>query len=486
MGAASCDLPALVVSGGPMLNGKFCGQDIGSGTDVWRFSEDVRAGRMSVEQFLDAEGGMSRSAGHCMVMGTASTMGSMVEALGLGLPFNATLPAVDSRRYALAHIAGRRIVDLVEEDVRLSRILTREAFENAIRVNGAIGGSTNAVIHLLAMAGRVGVPLSLDDWDRLGRDVPTIVDLKPSGRFLMEDFHYAGGLPAVIRALGDPGLLNRDALTVNGRTIWENCREASTWNAEVIRPVTQPLTAHGGIVVLRGNLAPDGAVLKPSAASPSLMRHRGRAIVFDNIEDYKTRIADPALDVDAIVRARVEELRAGRLSGDGGSGQHGTAAVGAAHGRHRHGAHLRRAHERHRVRHGGAARLSGSGGRRSAGARARRRLHRARRRGRPPAPRRLRRGDSRAAARSGARPRRPSPATRASTSSTWSRRTKAPTSTSSKAAAAPRCRANHTDREPRGRSAIQSLGWAGVCGWPTNTPSVVSYATGLPYWRAGS
>jgi L-arabonate dehydrase len=299
MGAASCDLPALVVSGGPMLNGKFCGQDIGSGTDVWRFSEDVRAGRMSVEQFLDAEGGMSRSAGHCMVMGTASTMGSMVEALGLGLPFNATLPAVDSRRYALAHIAGRRIVDLVEEDVRLSRILSREAFENAIRVNGAIGGSTNAVIHLLAIAGRVGVPLSLDDWDTLGRDVGTIVDLKPSGRFLMEDFHYAGGLPAVIRALGEQGLLNRDALTVNGRTIWENCREAATWNSEVIRPVAKPLTAHGGIVVLRGNLSPDGAVLKPSAASPSLLKHRGRAVVFDTIEDYKKRIADPALDVDA-------------------------------------------------------------------------------------------------------------------------------------------------------------------------------------------
>jgi dihydroxy-acid dehydratase len=298
MGAASCDVPAIVVSGGPMLNGQYCGQAIGSGTDVWRFSEEVRAGSMSVQQFMDAEASMSRSAGHCMVMGTASTMASMVEALGLGLPFNGTLPAVDSRRHALAHVAGRRIVDLIRDDVRMSRILTREAFENAIRVNGAIGGSTNAVIHLVAMAGRVGVPLSLQDWDRLGKDVPTLVDLKPSGRFLMEDFHYAGGLPAVIRSLGDHGLLRRDALTVNGKTIWENCREAPVWNADVIRPFEKPLTSHGGIAVLRGNLAPDGAVIKPSAASPHLMRHRGRAVVFDNIEHYKARVADPTLNVE--------------------------------------------------------------------------------------------------------------------------------------------------------------------------------------------
>ena len=206
MGAASCDLPAIVVSGGPMLNGKYRGQDIGSGTDVWRFSEEVKAGEMSLEEFMDAEACMSRSAGHCMVMGTASTMASMVEALGMALPYNAAIPAVDSRRCALAHLAGRRIVELVKEDVRISKILTREAFENAIRVNGAIGGSTNAVIHLLAMAGRVGVPLTLDDWDELGRDVPTLVDLMPSGRFLMEDFYYAGGLPAVIRTLGEAGL----------------------------------------------------------------------------------------------------------------------------------------------------------------------------------------------------------------------------------------------------------------------------------------
>ena len=298
MGAASCDVPALVVSGGPMLNGKYCGQDIGSGTDVWKFSEDVKAGVMSLEQFMDAEASMSRSAGHCMVMGTASTMASMVEALGVALPYNAALPAVDSRRYALAHLAGRRIVGLVRDDVRISQILTRPAFENAIRVNGAIGGSTNAVIHLLAIAGRVGVPLGLDDWDRVGRDVPTIVDLKPSGRFLMEDFHYAGGLPAVIKTLGAHGLINRDAMTVSGRTIWENCQDAPHWNAEVVRPFDRPLAASGGIAVLRGNLAPDGAVLKPSAASPHLMKHRGRAIVFDTIEDYKARINDPALPVE--------------------------------------------------------------------------------------------------------------------------------------------------------------------------------------------
>ena len=298
MGTASCDVPAIVVSGGPMLNGKYCGQDIGSGTDVWKFSEDVKAGIMTVEQFMDAEACMSRSAGHCMVMGTASTMASMVEALGLGMPYNAALPAVDSRRGAMAHLAGRRAVALIREDVRISKILTREAFENAMRVNGAIGGSTNAVIHLLAIAGRVGVALSLDDWDQLGRNVPTLVDLKPSGRYLMEDFHYAGGLPAVIRTLGENGLLNRDVMTVNGLTIWENCADAPRWNTEVIRPIDRALAASGGIAVLRGNLAPDGAVLKPSAASPHLMKHRGRAIVFDTIEDYKARINDPALGAD--------------------------------------------------------------------------------------------------------------------------------------------------------------------------------------------
>ena len=298
MGAASCDVPAIVVSGGPMLNGNYCGQPIGSGTDVWKFSEDVKAGIMSLEQFMDAEASMSRSAGSCMVMGTASTMASVVEALGLGFPYNAALPAVDSRRYALAHLVGRRIVGLINDDVRMSTILTREAFENAIRVNGAIGGSTNAVIHLLAIAGRVGVPLTLEDWDTLGKGVPTVVDLKPSGRFLMEDFHYAGGLPAVIRTLGEAGLIHRQAMTVNGKTIWENCQDAPRYSAEVIRPLDRPLAESGGIAVLRGNLAPDGAVIKPSAASPHLMKHRGRAIVFDTIEQYKARINDPALGAD--------------------------------------------------------------------------------------------------------------------------------------------------------------------------------------------
>jgi L-arabonate dehydrase len=246
-----------------------------------------------------AESCMSRSSGTCNVMGTASTMATMIEALGLSLPENAAIPAVDSRRYAHSHLAGRRIVELVKGDVRMSRILTREAFENAIRVNGAVGGSTNAVIHLLAMAGRVGIPLSLQDWDDLGRDVPTLVNLMPSGQFLMEDFYYAGGVPAVVRTLGEHGLLNRDALTVNGKSIWENCREAQNWNQEVIRPFERPMVASGGIAVLRGNLAAAGAVLKPSAASPHLMKHRGTAVVFENIEHYKARIADPALDVTA-------------------------------------------------------------------------------------------------------------------------------------------------------------------------------------------
>jgi L-arabonate dehydrase len=298
MGAASCDLPTIVVSGGPMLNGKFRGNNIGSGTDLWKFSEEVKAGTMSMPEFLSAESCIARSPGHCMSMGTASSMASMMEAIGLGLPQNAAIPAVDARRLALAHSAGRRIVDMVREDFRISRILTREAFENAIRVNGAIGGSTNAVIHLLAIAGRAGVKVTLDDWDVLGREVPTIVDLMPSGRFLMEDLYYAGGLPAVIRQLGEHELLNKDAITANGKTIWQNSREAPNFNEEVIRPFRKPLIENGGIAVLRGNLSPDGAVVKPSAASPHLMRHRGRAVVFENIEDYKARINSPELDVD--------------------------------------------------------------------------------------------------------------------------------------------------------------------------------------------
>jgi len=298
MGASSCDLPTLCVSGGPMLNGHYRNQLIGSGTVVWQYSEEVRGGRMSLADFQEAEGAMSRSPGHCMTMGTASTMASMVESLGVGLPHNAAIPAVDSRRNLLARLAGRRIVEMVREDLKLSKILTKQAFENAIRVNGAIGGSTNAVIHLLAIAGRVGVDLSLDDWDRLGKGVPTIVDLMPSGRFLMEDFYYAGGLPAVIRRLGEAGLLHKDALTANGNTIWQNNKDAPCWNDEVIRPFEKALTQEGGIAVLRGNLAPRGAVLKPSAATPALMVHRGRAVVFDSIEHFKARVDDPGLDID--------------------------------------------------------------------------------------------------------------------------------------------------------------------------------------------
>jgi L-arabonate dehydrase len=298
MGAASAGLPAICVSGGAMLNGHYQNRLIGSGTSVWEFSENVRAGKMSLAEFKDAESAMSRSPGHCMTMGTASTMASMVEALGMAMPHNAAIPAVDSRRNVLARMAGRRIVDMVHEDMTPAKILTKQAFANAIRANGAIGGSTNAVIHLLAIAGRIGVDLTLDDWDKFGRDVPTIVDLMPSGRFLMEDFFYAGGLPAVLRRLGEGGLLDRDAMTVNGRTIWENNHDAACWNDEVIRPFDKALTSQGGIAVLRGNLAPNGAVIKPSAASPKLMVHTGKAVVFEDIEHYKARIEDSNLDVD--------------------------------------------------------------------------------------------------------------------------------------------------------------------------------------------
>ena len=296
MGAASCDLPALMVSGGPMLNGKFQGRDIGSGTDVWKFSEDVRRGAMKMCEFMEAETCMSRSEGHCMTMGTASTMACVVEALGIGLPTNAAIPAVDSRRYVLAHMAGRRIVEMVHEDLKMSKVLTRAAFENAIRVVGAIGGSTNAVLHLLAIAGRVGVDLTLADWDVLGRDVPCLVNLMPSGKFLMEDFYYAGGLPAVIRELGS--LIHGEALTVNGKTMGENVAEAPCYNRDVVRAFGEPLRASSGIAVLRGNLCPEGAVIKPSAATPKLMNHRGRAVVFEDIEEFHVRVNDPALEID--------------------------------------------------------------------------------------------------------------------------------------------------------------------------------------------
>ncbi len=299
MGAASCDIPAIVVTGGPMLNGKHKGKDIGAGTIVWQMHEELKAGKIDLNEFLSAESGMSRSAGTCNTMGTASTMACMAEALGTSLPHNAAIPAVDSRRYVLAHLSGMRIVDMVHEDLRLSKILTKEAFENAIKVNAAIGGSTNAVIHLKAIAGRIGVDLQLDDWNRVGRGMPTIVDLQPSGRFLMEEFYYSGGLPAVIRRMGEANLLpHPQALTVNGQTIWENCQQSPIYNDEVIRKIDNPIRLDGGMCILRGNLAPKGAVLKPSAATPELMKHRGRAVVFENFDDYKARINDPDLDVD--------------------------------------------------------------------------------------------------------------------------------------------------------------------------------------------
>ncbi|EXR44142.1 L-arabinonate dehydratase [Acinetobacter pittii] len=299
MGAASCDIPAIVVTGGPMLNGKHKGKDIGAGTIVWQMHEELKAGKIDLNEFLSAESGMSRSAGTCNTMGTASTMACMAEALGTSLPHNAAIPAVDSRRYVLAHLSGMRIVDMVHEDLRLSKILTKEAFENAIKVNAAIGGSTNAVIHLKAIAGRIGVDLQLDDWNRVGRGMPTIVDLQPSGRFLMEEFYYSGGLPAVIRRMGEANLLpHPHALTVNGQAIWENCQQSPIYNDEVIRKIDNPIRQDGGMCILRGNLAPKGAVLKPSAATPELMKHRGRAVVFENFDDYKTRINDPDLDVD--------------------------------------------------------------------------------------------------------------------------------------------------------------------------------------------
>src|SRR5687768_4923856 len=298
MGAASVDLPTILVSGGPMLSGKYRGADIGSGTNTWSMSEDLRAGKITLEEFHEAESCMHRSHGHCMTMGTASTMASMIESLGVGMPGNAAIPAVDARRNVLARMAGRRIVDMVKENLPLSKVLTKPAFENAIRALAAIGGSTNAVIHLTAIARRIGVQLDLEDFARLGQDVHTLVNLMPSGKYLMEDFYYAGGLPVVLRELGENKLLHRDALTVNGKTMWENVKDAPCWNRDVITPFKKPFKKNTGIAVLRGNLAPDGAIIKPSAATPKLLKHKGRAVVFENIEDFHKRIDDPKLDID--------------------------------------------------------------------------------------------------------------------------------------------------------------------------------------------
>jgi L-arabonate dehydrase len=294
MGACSVNIPTIVVSGGPMLTGKYHGKDIGT-SDVWRFNEAYKTGQMSADEFREAEACMGRSRGHCAVMGTASTMACMVEALGLSLPGNAAIPASDSRRKVLAHYSGMRIVEMVRENLRLSDILTREAFENAIKVNAAIGGSTNAVIHLLAMAGRIGVDLDLNDFDVHSRGVPLLANLQPSGAFFMEDFYYAGGLPALMKEMGD---LLHPAITVNGRPITDNALEFENYNKEVIGDLEKPINPMAGIVVVKGNLAENGAVIKASAASPELLKHRGRAVVFETIEDYHARVDDPNLNID--------------------------------------------------------------------------------------------------------------------------------------------------------------------------------------------
>ncbi len=296
MGASSVDLPTIGVSGGPMLSGKWRGQELGSGTGVWSMSEQVRAGTLKLQDFFEAESCMHRSHGHCMTMGTASTMASMVEALGVGLPGNAAYPAVDGRRNVLARMAGRRIVEMVHTDQNLSKILTRQAFENAIKTLAAIGGSTNAVIHLIAIARRIGVELAIDDFEKLGSEMPCLVNLQPSGTHLMEDFCYAGGLPALMQEIRHE--LHLDAPTASGRTVGENIADAANYNREVILPFATPFKEKAGIAILRGNLAPRGAVIKPSAATPALMKHRGRAVVFEDIDDFHRRIDDENLDVD--------------------------------------------------------------------------------------------------------------------------------------------------------------------------------------------
>lgn len=296
MGAASVDLPTLVVPGGPMLNGRYRGKDIGSGTAAWHIGEMQKAGTLTDDDLHDMEVCAARSAGHCMTMGTASTMACMVESLGLCLPGMAAIPAVDSRKKVIAHLSGRRIVDMVKEDLTLSKILMREAFENAIVMNAAVGGSTNLIIHLLAIARRIGVPLDLQDFDRLGSHIPLLVNLQPSGEYHMEDFFYAGGLPAVMKEMQPH--LHLNALTVNGQTVKENLVKAECYNRKVIYPLSAPLKPAAGIAVLYGNLAENGAVIKPSATSGQLLAHKGKAVVFETFEEYHQRIDQPDLDID--------------------------------------------------------------------------------------------------------------------------------------------------------------------------------------------
>ena len=297
MGAASVGLPTIVVPGGPMLNGRYKGQLIGSGTHVWKFDEDMKTGKISQEECELAESCMSRSIGHCMTMGTASTMACMVEALGLTLSGAAAIPAADSRKKVMAQLSGRRIVDMVREDLTIDKILTREAFENAIKVNAAVGGSSNFIIHLLAIAGRIGVDLDLEDFDTIGSKIPLLLNLMPSGKYLMEDFFYAGGLPVILNELKDT--LHKNVITVTGKNHHDNIKGTTDcYNNDVIFPYNEPLIPEGGCVIVKGNLAENGAVIKPSAATPALMQHTGRAVVFESIEDYNARIDDPELDID--------------------------------------------------------------------------------------------------------------------------------------------------------------------------------------------
>ncbi len=319
MGACSVNIPTIVISGGPMLKGHWKGKDIGT-SDIWRFDMASKLGEITTAEFVEAEACMARTQGHCAVMGTASTMAVMVEALGLSLPDNAAIPAADARRKVLSRLSGRRIVEMVKEDLTLSKILTRNAFENAIMINAAIGGSTNFVIHLLAIAGRVGVELIIDDFDKYSQGIPLIANIQPSGENYMEDLYYSGGLPALIKEMSS--IIHNDSITANGKTIGENSAVAEVYNRHIISTLADPFKTESGIVVVKGNLAPDGAVIKPSAASPALLKHSGKAVVFENIEDYRSRIDDPDLEIDASCYYGLKKCGAKRLSRYGRSWQY--------------------------------------------------------------------------------------------------------------------------------------------------------------------
>jgi L-arabonate dehydrase len=378
MGAASADVPAIVVTGGPMLRGMWRDEELGSGTDVWKYWDLLRAGRIGDEEWCEIESCISRSHGHCMVMGTASTMASVAEALGMTLPGCAAIPAPDSRRMALAEESGRRIVGMVHEDLRPSKILTPAAFDNAIRVDMAIGGSTNAIIHLVAMAGRVGLDLPLERFDAISLKTPFIANVRPSGKYLMEDFFYAGGIPAVMRELLP--LLDRGALTATGKTVEQNVSSARVHKPDVILPLDRALHPEGGTVVLRGNLAPDGAVIKQTAAAPHLLTHTGRAVVFESMDDLRARVDSEDLDVDESSVLVLKNAGPARRPGDAGMGTAPDPGQAAQARRDGHGPDLGRAHERHVLRRCGAARRPGERARRAARARVQRRSYRARRR----------------------------------------------------------------------------------------------------------